>query len=161
MSTAPGHWRRLAVTLAQHASRILPGARSPWADAMRRELDYIEGDPAALRWALGCVLASYRARLTDRPSFSARVTWRQIAASGVLMVLVGLALQDNAGGQTAPPRPAVDETTCDPPSVAPELRRRGAEITADFVDRPAQAPDTSCCRSNCAHPLPSKLPDIP
>jgi hypothetical protein len=30
---------------------VLPGARSNWADAMRRELDYIEDDRAALRWA--------------------------------------------------------------------------------------------------------------
>jgi hypothetical protein len=161
MNAVPTQWRRLAVRLARHASQILPGARSPWAEAMRRELDYIEDDPAAVRWALGCVLASYRARLTHRPGFSARITWRQVAASGVLMVLVGLALQDNAGGQTAPPRPAFDQTTCDPPAVSPEIRPHGAKIAADFIDRPAQAPEASCCPSSCAHPLPAKLPDIP
>jgi hypothetical protein len=67
MTTLPGRWRRLAAKLAQHAAWVLPGARSPWADAMRRELDYIGDDRAALRWALGCILASYRARLTHRP----------------------------------------------------------------------------------------------
>ena len=117
MSAMPSRWRRLAGQLARHAACVLPGARSPWADAMRRELDYIADDPAALRWALGCILASYRARLTHRPNFSARgfstrAAWH-VAASGVVMLVIGLALQDNAGGQTAPPRPAFDETTCD------------------------------------------------
>ncbi len=117
-------WRRWAVKLAQHASSVLQGAQSPWADAMRRELDYIEDDPAALRWALGCVLASYRTRLIQRPWFSARTGWRQIATSVALMLLIGLALHDHAGGQTEPPRPAVDETTCDLPGASPELRPR-------------------------------------
>src|SRR3977135_4558396 len=105
MNAEPGRWRRVAGKLARHATCVMPGARSPWADAMRRELDYIGDDPAALRWALGCILASYRARLAQRPNLSAwslrAATWRQGAASGVLMLLIGLALQDNAGGQTA------------------------------------------------------------
>jgi hypothetical protein len=104
---------------------------------MRRELDYAEDDRAALAWALGCVLASYKARLaacadvglgrlrglsTDRnrkhpmsPS-GARV-WevlRQATASGALVLAVGLALLENGGGQAAPaPSPPVlDETAC-------------------------------------------------
>jgi pimeloyl-ACP methyl ester carboxylesterase len=124
MNALPSRWRRWAVKLAQHASWVLPGARSPWADAMRRELDYIADDSAALRWALGCVLASYRARLTHPPCLRARAAWRQVATSGALMLLIGLALQGNAGGQTELPRPAFDETTCDLPGVAPELRAR-------------------------------------
>jgi pimeloyl-ACP methyl ester carboxylesterase len=132
------------VKLALHAACIMPAARSPWADAMRRELDYIGDDPAAFRWALGCVLASYRARLAHRSnfnirSFSARATWRQVATSGVLMLLIGLALQENAGGQTAPPRPAFDETTCELPGVSPELRPRlrcGTVSVPRDYDRP-------------------------
>ena len=42
MNAAPSGWRRLAMRLAQHASRVLPGA-GPWAEAMRHELDYIDG----------------------------------------------------------------------------------------------------------------------
>jgi hypothetical protein len=108
----------------------MPGARSPWAAAMRRELDYIEHDSAALRWALGCVLASYRLRLSHRPLLSARFTWRHVAASGVLMLLIGLAFQERADGQTEPPRPALDETTCDltsvdRPSVSPQIAPNG------------------------------------
>ena len=106
MSAVPSRGRRLAVQLMQHAAWVLPGGQSPWADAMRRELDYIGDDPAALRWAFGCILASYRARLVHRPSFRARATWRHLAASGVLMLLIAVALQEDAGGQTAPPRPA-------------------------------------------------------
>jgi pimeloyl-ACP methyl ester carboxylesterase len=124
MNAAPGRWRRWAVRFAQHASWVLPDARSPWADAMRREIDYIEDDPAALRWALGCIAASYRARLAHRPSFSTRAVWRHVATSGVLMLFIGLALLENAGGQTQSPRPAFDDTTCDLPDVSPEIRPR-------------------------------------
>ena len=122
MNAVSGVCRRLALKLAQHASWVLPGARSPWAAAMRRELEYIEDDLAALRWALGCVVASYRTRLTDRLCFDARA-WRHVATSA-LMLLIGLALLENAGGQTQPPRPRFDETACDLPGVSPEIRPR-------------------------------------
>jgi pimeloyl-ACP methyl ester carboxylesterase len=122
MNAVSGVCRRLAVKLAQHACWVLPGARSPWAAAMRRELEYIEDDPAALRWALGCVVASYRTRLADRLCFDARA-WRHVATSA-LMLLIGLALLENAGGQTQPPQPRFDETVCDLPGVSPEIRPR-------------------------------------
>ena len=117
MNEVSSRWRRWAMRLAQHAAGVMPGARSPWAEAMRRELDYIEHDQAALRWALGCVLASYRLRLAERPLWSARCTWRHVAASGGLMLLIALTLQVSAEGQTEPPRPGLDETTCDRPDV--------------------------------------------
>jgi len=124
MNAVPGLWRRWAVKLAQYASWVLPGAPSPWGDAMRRELDYIGDDRAALRWALGCIVASYRARLAHWPSFSARIAGRHVATSGTLMLLIGLALLENAGGQTPSPPPTFDETTCDVPDVSPQLRPR-------------------------------------
>jgi len=111
--------------LAQHAAGVMPGARSPWVDAMRRELDYIEHDSAALRWALGCLLASYRLRLAHRPAWSTRFAWRHVAASGVLMLLIGFAFHDRADGQTEPPRPALDATTCDRPDVSPQIAPNG------------------------------------
>jgi hypothetical protein len=150
MNAAPSRWRRLAVKLAQHASCVMPGAQAPWADAMRRELDYIADDPAALRWALGCLLAGYRAKLTYQPWLSAPTAWRTVAASGVLVLLIGLAFQDNAGGQTEPQRPTVDET-CDAPLV-PE------EKAVDFIDRPAQATDASCAGRIAPH---HSLPKTP
>lgn len=51
--------RRLAHRLMRHAANVLPESRSVWAEAMVKELEYIEGDFTALRWAAGCVLASY------------------------------------------------------------------------------------------------------
>lgn len=136
MNALPG-LRQVAVKLAQHAAAVLPGA-SPWAQAMRRELDYIENDRAALAWALGCVLASYKAGLAARtkvglgrlrrlsgerkrenpmPPSGARAweVFRHAAASGALMLAAGLALFENGGGQAAPaPSPPVlAETACD------------------------------------------------
>jgi hypothetical protein len=54
--------RRLAFALIAHAANVLPPLRSPWGEAMKHELDHIEGDVEALRWAAGCVIASYLER---------------------------------------------------------------------------------------------------
>ncbi len=51
--------RRIAFALIEHAARILPAARAPWAEAMRHEIHHIEKDRKALTWAIGCVFASY------------------------------------------------------------------------------------------------------
>jgi hypothetical protein len=179
MNVSPGWWRRWAVKLAQHASWVLPGAQSPWAQAMRRELDYIEDDRAALRWALGCVLASYKARLaaplprsssTSLPGLRARAEWRRMrverrtvlrhaATSGAVMLVVGLALLENAGGQTEPPRPVADETTCGPPNVSsdigPTLSSGTTAIPRD-IDHSAPAPDTACADRSAPVRLPPK-----
>jgi hypothetical protein len=176
MNAGSSRWRRLSLTLAQHAAWVLPGAGSSWAEAMRRELDYID-DPAALRWALGCVLASYRVRLADRSGFSGRSAWRYVATSGVLLLLIGFALDENAGGQPAPPPPAFDAIRCDLPAVSREISARlqcgtvsvppsyddtmqsgpcAARKAADLTDHPAPAPGTSC--ADPAAPIPL-LPD--
>jgi hypothetical protein len=155
MNVSPGWWRRRAVELAQHASWVLPGAQSPWAEAMRRELDYIEDDRAALRWALGCVLASYRAGLAGtlstllrmRGRVGRRAVLRHAATSGALMLLIGLALLENAGGQTEPPLPVFDETPCDPPNISPDIDPTLSSGTVSVprdIDHSAQAPDASC-----------------
>jgi hypothetical protein len=143
-------WRQWAVKLAQHASSVLPGAQSPWAEAMRRELDYIADDAAALRWAIGCVCASYRARLLQRPWFNPRTSWRQVAASGALMLLLALAVHDNAGGQTEPPRPAPDETMCDRPVASPDLRQDPSG------SRPTDTGQRACRSDRPDPPAPTK-----
>ena len=51
-------WRRLARRLTRYAANALPESRSVWAEAMINELEHIEGDFTAVRWAAGCVLAS-------------------------------------------------------------------------------------------------------
>ncbi len=124
MSGRSGRWWRLAVKLVRHAASMLPGAQSPWGDAMRRELDYIADDPAALRWALGCILASYKARLSHRPRLSGRTAWRYAGASGVLMLLALVSLQGHARGQTEPTPPAFHQTACDLPNISQEVRPR-------------------------------------
>jgi hypothetical protein len=48
-----GRPRRLAVKLLSAVVRHAPGDSRDWASAMLRELDFIEGDWAALWWALG------------------------------------------------------------------------------------------------------------
>lgn len=56
MSLARTWASRLLGAVRRHAS---PGSRE-WASAMRRELDFIENDWAALFWALGCASAVFR-----------------------------------------------------------------------------------------------------
>jgi pimeloyl-ACP methyl ester carboxylesterase len=124
MTDRPNRWRRLAAKLARHASRALPDAQSPWADAMRRELDYIDGDPGAMRWAIGCILASYRLRLTHWLRFSVRTAWRYVGTSCVLMLLIVVSLQGPASGQTDPVRPTFAETACTLPNLSPDVRPR-------------------------------------
>ena len=151
MNVSPGCWRRWAMKLAQHASWVLPGVQSPWAEAMRRELDYIEDDRAALRWAVGCILASYKARLARLPGMRGRVgsgaVLRHAATSAALMLVIGLALLENAGGQTEPTRAVFDETTCDRPNVSadidPTLSSGTVGVPRD-KDHSAPKPDTSC-----------------
>lgn len=55
--------RRLAERLLWLARRMLPAARRAWACDMRAELDHVAADDAALRWALGCVLAGAMERM--------------------------------------------------------------------------------------------------
>ena len=113
---------------------------------MQRELDYIEDDRAALRWALGCVVASYKARLAAWPGLTASISMRNVlrhvAACGALMLVIGFALLENAESQTEPPRPLADETACDqtaPPGAS------GFTRNAAPVARAADpAPETSC-----------------
>jgi hypothetical protein len=118
---------------------------------MRRELDYITEDGAALRWAFGCVLASYKARLAARPRCGAREALRHALACGALMLVIGFALLENAESQTEPPRSAPDQTTCDafdpahdagltaPPGPASVPRDMGRDM-----GRPARTPEPPC-----------------
>ena len=85
MSAIPKRLRMIAVVLAEHASRVMPRMRSPWADAMRRELDYIEDDRAALRWAIGAVGASYAAQFVVVLRFCGRMLSRPLLAAGMLL----------------------------------------------------------------------------
>jgi hypothetical protein len=85
MSVKQRRSRRIAVMLARHAARTLPLARSSWAEAMWRELDYIDDDRAALHWAIGCVTTSYRAQLGSWLRLCGRILSRPILAGGMLL----------------------------------------------------------------------------
>jgi hypothetical protein len=52
--------RRLAAGLLKAATRVTPAGSREWAAAMLRELDFVEGDWAALMWALGSTTAILR-----------------------------------------------------------------------------------------------------
>src|SRR5258707_14048622 len=119
MNAISGRWRRVAQKVVGHASWVLPGARSSWADAMRRELDYIEDDRAALRWAVGCVMASYMARLAALTRLRWRVSSRPVVAS-ILLLFLALAVQGHASGEAS--LPVFEETTCDLSDVTPDIR---------------------------------------
>jgi pimeloyl-ACP methyl ester carboxylesterase len=121
MNAISGRWRRVAQKVVRHASWLLPGGQSSWGDAMRRELDYIEDDRAALRWAIGCVTASYVTRLVALPRLCCRVSWSPVAA-GILLLFTALAVQGHASGEAS--LPVFEEATCDLPDVTPEIRPR-------------------------------------
>ena len=129
MNAMPGRWRRIALEVVGHASRLLPGAQSAWADAMRHELDYIEDDRTALRWAIGCLMASYGARLAPLRRLWWRVASAPVVAggpvvAGSMLLLMALELQGHAGDRTEPAFPAFEETACDLPDLTPDIRPR-------------------------------------
>ena len=130
MSTIPGRWRRIATVLAGHASGVLPRARSassPWADAMRRELDYIDDDRAALRWAIGCVTTSYAAQLVVVLRFCGRILSRPLLAAGMLLS-VALALahaNDLVKGPDCGARPDAEPIVDSRPAPNPSCSDRG------------------------------------
>ncbi len=71
MSGRASPLRRIAFRIAAHAARALPRGRAAWAQAMRNETHYLPTGRSALIWALGCVLASYKERLTSMESGTA------------------------------------------------------------------------------------------
>jgi hypothetical protein len=87
------------------------------------------------------------------------MAWRHIATSGALMLLIGLALQEHAASQTEPPRPVINETTCDLQDVSPELRPPQpcgpcrANVAADSIDHSAPELDTSCADHSAPTPF--------
>lgn len=87
--------RRFASALMGHAASMLPPVRFDWGEAMKRELDHIDGDLEALTWAAGCVVASYveRSKVTDLiNTWCARVLLTLLIASQVLSMLFATAL---------------------------------------------------------------------
>lgn len=59
MTTRITFLRQLSSALMKHAARVLPAGRSEWTQAMNNEFENIDDDIEGLRWAAGCVIASY------------------------------------------------------------------------------------------------------
>jgi hypothetical protein len=55
--------KHVAHGLMKHAVRVSPKERAEWAQAMATELEYLPPDLQAVRWALGCIVASYLERM--------------------------------------------------------------------------------------------------
>ncbi len=124
MNLASGPLRRLAFRVARHAAWVLQRVGSPWAEAILHEMHYIEDDREALRWALGGVLASYRAALTAVVQARWRVLFNGLAAGGLLAVLMSMTLNGPASGSPTTMSPSFDEMPCDIPNISTELRAR-------------------------------------
>ncbi len=92
MSASASLLRRLALRLLKHALWVLPGERSTWADAMRNELQHLDDDREAFRWAAGCVLAGYWARFTSSGSNNQWVRWELTRARGRSRFIWGMCL---------------------------------------------------------------------
>ncbi|HEY3679982.1 MAG TPA: hypothetical protein VGL45_14785 [Bradyrhizobium sp.] len=140
MSVKQRRSRRIAVMLARHAARTLPLARSSWAEAMWRELAYIKDDRAALHWAIGCVMASYKMQIVGWLRFCGRVLSRPILAGGMLLsIALALAHASDLGNKPDCAQAATVEINVEPSPASNPLcadARQSHRSTAK--DRPAQ-----------------------
>ncbi len=88
--------RRLAIKVSDAASRHCPCDSKSWANAARRELDFIEADRQALWWALGGVTAisKHCALQVQRRIFSTNKEERTMkeTAKNVSWMLLGVTM---------------------------------------------------------------------
>lgn len=102
--------RRAATGILGGAVRFAPSGSRRWGAAMLSELEHVDGDLAALRWALGGTTAVWRHALTHahplrrlaRVRLSGR--WR-LALGGAVLALV-LVLLASRGMSVSESRPA-------------------------------------------------------
>lgn len=85
--------RRIASHLMDHACAVVPPGRSDWAKAMRAEFVGISNASEALRWASGCVWASYVARINPMDVFvksliRATVLWLVVFAGFAIPMMI-------------------------------------------------------------------------
>jgi hypothetical protein len=76
-----------------------------------------------------------------------------------LMLLIGLALEDNAGGQPAPPPPAFDKTMCDQ-AHREAFKTLQNENRASFHRSASAESRPVVCHSDCTDPLPPEITDV-
>ena len=83
--------RSFAARVLGYAEWLLPQGKAEWARAMRSELQHIDGDHEALKWALGCLLASIKMRSSAMVLGNFRVS-RWVLALEMALCFVPLSL---------------------------------------------------------------------
>jgi hypothetical protein len=80
--------RQMAARVLQFVVRRSPAHRQSWGGAMLREMDFVDNDWAAVRWALGSAASICRHSLFEQPR-----TWRvQAIARWTASMLSGVAV---------------------------------------------------------------------
>jgi hypothetical protein len=83
--------RRFSLALVRLAARLLPAKRAAWASAMIAELPHCDDEGAAVVWAVGCVVAALKERVSAMFKSSLRIsTW--VAVPEMLLCFVPLTI---------------------------------------------------------------------
>ena len=102
--------RRAAAAILRAAVRLAPGGSRRWGTAMQSELDHVDGDLAALRWALGGTTAVCRHALAHAHPLGAlawgRLSGRVKLAVGGAVLALALILLASRGTSVSQSRPA-------------------------------------------------------
>ena len=102
--------RRAAAAILRAAVRLAPGGSRRWGTAMQSELDHVDGDLAALRWALGGTTAICGHALTHAYPLG-RLAWGRLSgrlklAVGGAVLALALLLLASIRGPVSESRPA-------------------------------------------------------
>ena len=100
--------RRAASGILRGAIRLAPAESRRWGSAMLAELDHVDGDLAALRWALGGSTAVCRHALTHGHAL------RRVALGGALLALALLLFASSRGMSVSESRPAAAHSVARP-----------------------------------------------
>ena len=79
--------RRITSTLMRYAVRLLSPSRLDWGKAMSAELDRLENDRNALFWAVGCVVAALKERVSAMFTGNLKIS-RWVLLLGMLLCFV-------------------------------------------------------------------------
>ena len=102
--------RRAAFGILRGAVRLAPSGSRRWGNAMLSELGHVDGDLAALRWALGATTAICGHALTHAYPLG-RLAWGRLSgrlklAVGGAVLALALILLASARGSVSQSRPA-------------------------------------------------------
>lgn len=82
--------RGMAAWLISSSNRLAPEARRSWVEAMRAELDHIDGSPAQLGFAVGCAWTALLLAMTSLPS-ALRLSRAAVAFGLTAVAVLGFA----------------------------------------------------------------------